>query len=76
MFLDVRSSTKKNPQLKTSSHSNLPYFLGLFREHCQLDQKNSALVFDKFKELCSSQNQTLLIVTHYPEFAKKTDRII
>jgi lipoprotein-releasing system ATP-binding protein len=41
-----------------------------------LDQKNSGLVFDKFKELCSSQNLTLLIVTHDPEFAKKTDRII
>jgi lipoprotein-releasing system ATP-binding protein len=41
-----------------------------------LDQKNSAHVVDKLKELCSSQNQTLLIVTHDPEFAKKTDRII
>jgi lipoprotein-releasing system ATP-binding protein len=41
-----------------------------------LDLKNSALVFDKFQELCSSRNHTLLIVTHDPEFAKKTGRII
>ncbi len=41
-----------------------------------MDQKNSGLVFDKFKELCSGQKQTLLIVNHDPEFTKKTDRIL
>lgn len=41
-----------------------------------LDKKNSTLVFDIFKELTASKNQTLLIVTHDPEFAKKCDRII
>ncbi|HET9276532.1 MAG TPA: ABC transporter ATP-binding protein, partial [Flavitalea sp.] len=41
-----------------------------------LDKKNSQLVFDIFKELSSHYNQTLLIVTHDPEFAKDTDRII
>lgn len=41
-----------------------------------LDKKNSTLVFDIFKELTSSNDQTLLIVTHDPEFAKKCDRII
>jgi len=41
-----------------------------------LDKKNSTLVFDIFKELTASKEQTLLIVTHDPEFAKKCDRII
>jgi lipoprotein-releasing system ATP-binding protein len=41
-----------------------------------LDRKNSQLVFDIFKELSTSYNQTLLIVTHDPEFAKNTDRVI
>jgi lipoprotein-releasing system ATP-binding protein len=41
-----------------------------------LDHKNSALVFDKFKELTQEFGQTLLIVTHDQEFAKATDRTI
>ncbi len=41
-----------------------------------LDKKNSDLVFDIFKELCDSFNQTLLIVTHDPGFAARTHRII
>jgi lipoprotein-releasing system ATP-binding protein len=41
-----------------------------------LDRKNSQLVFDIFKELSTRYNQTLLVVTHDPEFAKNTDRII
>ena len=41
-----------------------------------LDHKNSALVFDKFKELTQALGQTLLIVTHDQEFAKATDRTI
>lgn len=41
-----------------------------------LDHKNSALVFDKFKELTQELGQTLLIVTHDQEFAKSTDRTI
>ena len=41
-----------------------------------LDHKNSALVFDKFKELTQDLGQTLLIVTHDQEFAKATDRTI
>lgn len=41
-----------------------------------LDKKNSNLVFDIFKELSSSFKQTLLIVTHDPEFASNCDRII
>lgn len=41
-----------------------------------LDKKNSEIVFDIFKQLCDMYNQTLLIVTHDPEFAGKTHRII
>ena len=41
-----------------------------------LDKKNSDLVFDIFKQLAHEFNQTLLIVTHDPSFADRTDRII
>ncbi|MCB9197314.1 MAG: ABC transporter ATP-binding protein [Flavobacteriales bacterium] len=41
-----------------------------------LDSKNSQNVFDIFKELNQSQELSLLIVTHDPDFAEKTDRII
>jgi lipoprotein-releasing system ATP-binding protein len=41
-----------------------------------LDKKNSQLVFDIFKNLATDFNQTLLIVTHDPEFAEHTHRII
>ena len=41
-----------------------------------LDKKNSEIVFDIFKDLSSNYNQTMLIVTHDPEFAAGTGRII
>ncbi len=41
-----------------------------------LDKKNSDLVFDIFQNLAKEYNQTMLIVTHDQEFAKKTQRII
>lgn len=41
-----------------------------------LDKKNSQVVFDIFKELCDQFRQTLLIVTHDPDFAARTNRII
>ena len=41
-----------------------------------LDKKNSHVVFDIFKDLCENFNQTLLIVTHDPEFAAHTNRTI
>ncbi|MBL7765665.1 MAG: ABC transporter ATP-binding protein [Chitinophagaceae bacterium] len=41
-----------------------------------LDKKNSEVVFDIFKELTESFNQTLLVVTHDNEFAARTHRII
>ena len=41
-----------------------------------LDKKNSDLVFDIFNKLTQENNQTLLIVTHDSDFAKRTNRII
>jgi lipoprotein-releasing system ATP-binding protein len=41
-----------------------------------LDKKNSGIVFDIFKRLSKDYNQTLLIVTHDPEFAANTQRTI
>lgn len=41
-----------------------------------LDQKNSNIVFDIFKELATEFNQSLLVVTHDNEFAHRTNRII
>jgi lipoprotein-releasing system ATP-binding protein len=41
-----------------------------------LDKKNSEMVFDIFKRLADEFKQTLLIVTHDQEFAKRTHRII
>ncbi|MFZ1807991.1 MAG: ABC transporter ATP-binding protein [Cyclobacteriaceae bacterium] len=41
-----------------------------------LDKVNGQIVFDIFKELTKEFHQTLLVVTHDPEFASKTDRII
>ncbi len=41
-----------------------------------LDKKNSDIVFNIFKNLAKDFNQTLLIVTHDPEFAEGTDRTI
>lgn len=41
-----------------------------------LDKKNSEIVFDIFKELAESLQQSLLIATHDADFAAKTHRII
>lgn len=41
-----------------------------------LDKKNSDIVYNKFKELARDFGQTMLIVTHDPEFAAGTDRTI
>lgn len=41
-----------------------------------LDKLNSDLVFDILSELTKEKKQTILVVTHDPEFAAKTDRII
>lgn len=41
-----------------------------------LDKKNGQIVFDTFKKLADENKQTLLVVTHDPEFAQNTHRII
>lgn len=41
-----------------------------------LDKKNSEIVFDVFKELAEVYKQSLVIVTHDNDFAKRTHRII
>lgn len=41
-----------------------------------LDKRNSDIVFDIFNKLTQEHNQTLLIVTHDPDFANRTHRIV
>lgn len=41
-----------------------------------LDKKNSDIVFDIFKSLADEYHQSLLVVTHDPEFAGRTHRTI
>jgi lipoprotein-releasing system ATP-binding protein len=41
-----------------------------------LDKKNSQMVFEIFKDLAQIKKQTILVVTHDPEFAQASDRII
>jgi len=41
-----------------------------------LDSKNTAIVFDIFKQLASEHNKTIITVTHDSDFAAKSDRVI
>ena len=41
-----------------------------------LDSHNSDIVFDIFRRIAGEHKRSLLIVTHDPDFAKRTDRII
>lgn len=41
-----------------------------------LDSKNTGIVFDIFRELAQTRNQTIITVTHDDDFAHKSDRII
>ena len=41
-----------------------------------LDKKNGEMVFDVFKQLSAEYNQTLFVVTHDPNFAEGTERVI
>lgn len=41
-----------------------------------LDSKNTAIVFDLFRQLAAENGQTMLIVTHDDEFANKSDQVI
>ena len=41
-----------------------------------LDSKNTAVVFDIFKQLARESGQTIITVTHDEDFAKNSDRVI
>ncbi|MFP9100502.1 ABC transporter ATP-binding protein [Flavobacterium sp. RHBU_24] len=41
-----------------------------------LDSKNTAVVFDIFKQLAAEHDKTIITVTHDNDFAEKSDRII
>lgn len=41
-----------------------------------LDKKNSQVVFDIFRQISQENHQTIITVTHDPDFAKGGDRII
>jgi len=41
-----------------------------------LDKSNTDLIFSIFRELCQEKKQTLLVVTHDDDFARRSDRII
>jgi len=41
-----------------------------------LDSRNTAVVFDIFKQLANEHNKTIITVTHDNDFADKSDRII
>ncbi|MHB1277742.1 MAG: ABC transporter ATP-binding protein [Bacteroidia bacterium] len=41
-----------------------------------LDNTNSGIVFDIFKDLAADMGQTIIAVTHDTDFAKRSDRII
>ena len=41
-----------------------------------LDNKNSEIVFELFKQLAAEYRQTMLVVTHDMDFAAATHRII
>lgn len=55
---------------------NQPLILMCDEPTGNLDKKNSDLVFDIFKELTQNKGQTMLVVTHDPDFAQRSDRII
>lgn len=41
-----------------------------------LDSANTTVVFDILKDLCRTKGQTIISVTHDPDFAENSDRII
>lgn len=41
-----------------------------------LDTKNTDIVFDIFRQLAAERGQTIITVTHDPEFANKSDRVL
>lgn len=55
---------------------NEPHIIMADEPTGNLDRKNSEIVFDIFQRLATEFNHTLLIVTHDPGFAARTQRLI
>ncbi len=85
-ILGIESEAKKSPNMLSGGQKqrvaiaraliNDPILIIGDEPTGNLDKKNSEIVFDIFKELADKFHQTLLIVTHDIEFAKRTNRII
>jgi len=55
---------------------NNPHIIMCDEPTGNLDSRNSQIVFDTFHELAHTYNQTIIAVTHDPDFAKASDRTI
>lgn len=85
-MLDIQDFASKKPNQLSGGQKqrvaiaraliNDPYIIMGDEPTGNLDKKNSEIVFDIFKNLSEKYQQTLLIVTHDPEFAHRTQRII
>ena len=56
--------------------ANKPAILLADEPTCSLDSKNSEIVLNMFRELNRRFKQTVILVTHNPEFVTYTDRLI
>lgn len=84
--LDIEAVANKHPKTLSGGEKqrvaiaraliNDPHIIMGDEPTGNLDKKNSGIVFDIFKRLSKDYNQTLLIVTHDPEFAANTQRTI
>ncbi|MFN5889916.1 MAG: ABC transporter ATP-binding protein [Bacteroidota bacterium] len=85
-MLDVADqATKKATQLSGGQKQRVAIARALINQPAiimgdeptgNLDSKNASTVFSIFKDLSRELGTSLLIVTHDPDFASKTDRII
>lgn len=84
--LDISRLADKNPrQLSGGEKQRVAIARAMINEPAiimgdeptgNLDKRNSEIVFHTFQQLAAEFNQSLLIVTHDPEFAERTQRII
>jgi lipoprotein-releasing system ATP-binding protein len=84
--LDISKLAEKNPrQLSGGEKQRVAIARAMVNEPAiimgdeptgNLDKRNSEIVFATFQQLAQEFNQSLLIVTHDPEFAERTNRII
>ncbi|MGE0637617.1 MAG: ABC transporter ATP-binding protein [Bacteroidia bacterium] len=85
-LLDIESEALKKPnQLSGGQKQRVAIARALINDPLiimgdeptgNLDKKNSEVVYEIFNELAETYKQSLLIVTHDPEFANRTHRII